>query len=301
MNALINRLPAHWRAQAWMVVAGIGFAALWGSIRWASETMHPFLVAFYRCFFGLLILAPLLIGQNRLVLTGSRFSVHARRAVSGVIGMFATFYAIAHAPMATVMSINYAAPLFATIGAVVFLNETIRFRRLAALAVGFLGILIVMRPGSLPLTPGVIASIISAVATAFSIIAVKQLADTEDPRAVVIYSFLLMVPPSFLVALAHWQWPTLGELGILLLVGASATIGQTGMVRAYALGDASALLPLDFIRFLLVILMSIVVFAEPFDGLTVLGGAIILASTIYVARREAAVSRDIPKIPPSLN
>lgn len=291
MNALINRLPLHQRGQAWMLVSCVAYATLWISIRWGSETMHPNLIAFYRCFIGLLTLTPLIVLHGRTLLGTSRLMTHLRRSTSGVIAMFATFYAIANAPMATAMSINYAAPLFATLGAVLFLGETIRLRRMVALAAGFAGVLIVMRPGAMPLTPGIVAAMISAVGTAFSLIAIKQLTATEDPRTVVIYSFVLMTPPALLAALPHWQWPTLEELGLLLLVGLCASIGQTATVRAFAMADATAILPLDFLRFVLVILAGILLFGESFDGFTALGGIIILASTIYVAHREQVATR----------
>lgn len=293
MDALIGRLPRHLQGQAWMLAACVVFALLWTAIRWASETLHPFVVAFYRCFFGLITLLPMLVVHHRTVLATSRFPIHLRRATSGMIAMLATFYAIANAPLATVMSINYAAPLFATIAAVLFLGERIRARRMIALAVGFTGILVVMRPGAVPLSAGVVAAMLSAVATAASIVSVKQLTQTDDPRAVVAYSFLLMLPPAFIVALFFWQWPSWQELGILALVGVTASLAQTALVRAFSLAEATAVLPLDFFRLVLVVIIGIVVFGEAFDGWTVLGGVIILASTIYVAHREAAAARAI--------
>jgi len=291
VDFLVSRLPAHMRAPAWMIVACVAFAALWGFVRLASETMHAFLVVFYRNLLGLLILLPSVAAGGWAALATSRFGAHVRRATSGVIATFAVFYAVANAPMATVMAINYTIPLFATLAAILFLGERVRWRRIAALVVGFIGMLIVVRPGHVPLTPGIGAALLSAVATAFSIIAMKQLSRTESSLAIVTWSFVLMLPPSLLLALPYWKWPSGHELLVLAGVGLTAAIGQSGTVKAFALAEATAVLPYDFVRFGLVILIGTVGFGDPVDGFTYLGGAVILCATIYIAHREAVAAR----------
>jgi drug/metabolite transporter (DMT)-like permease len=197
--------------------------------------------------------------------------VHMRRAASGMIATLATFYAVVHAPMATAISISYAAPLFATIAAVLFFGEKIRVRRISALLIGFAGILIVLRPGAIPMTAGIVAAMIASVATALSLISVKQLTNSEDPRTIVFYSFALMLLPSLVIAWPHLSWPQGRDWFAIL---------------PYALADTSALLPYDFFRFILVVAIGIIWFGERFDGFTLLGGSIILASTLYLAHRE---------------
>lgn len=291
MNALVDRLPAHLRGPVWMVLGCIVFAVLWGLIRQASETVHPFVVVFYRNLFGTLMLAPLILRHGRELFRTNRIGTHVRRATSGVIATFCTFYAIANAPLATVMSINYAAPLFTTIAAIFLLGETVRWRRMAALAIGFIGMLIVLRPGQLPMTPGILAAVISAIATAFSTIAMKQLSHTESSLSVVTYSFVLMLPPSLIVCLPYWQWPNGQELLVLLGVGLMASLGQSFTVKALGAAEATAVLPYDFVRFGLVIAIGVMVFGDPVDGFTYLGGAIIFLATLYMAHRESLAAR----------
>jgi drug/metabolite transporter (DMT)-like permease len=202
-----------------------------------------------------------------------------------------TFYAVAHAPLATALSINYTAPLFATVGAVLFLGERIRARRVAALVVGFVGMLIVVRPGSLPMTPGVIAAMISAVSTAFSIVAIRALVTSDDSRAVAAWTFILTTIPSLVVASFVWTWPPRDVWPLLGMIGTAAAIGQLSLSRAFALAEASAILPYDFVRFGLIATAGILLFGERMDALTIVGGAIILATTIYLAVREAQVAR----------
>lgn len=291
MDFFVSRLPVHMRAPAYMILACVGFAALWGFIRLASESLHAFVIVFYRNLFGTIALLPLIVSSGRGAFTTERFGLHLRRATSGLIATFASFYAVANAPMATVMAISYATPLFATLAAVLMLKERIRWRRISALVVGFIGVLIVVRPGHLPFTWGIGTAVLAAVTAAFSIIAVKDLSRTEDPVAIVAYSFVLMLPPSLLIALPFWQWPSWEELLMLAGVGLSAIVGQQGTVKAFRLAEATAVLPYDFVRFGLVIAIGTFLFGDPVDGFTLLGGAIILAATIYLAHREAVAAR----------
>lgn len=274
-----------------MVVSCTAFASMWVMIRYVSVSLHAFEIVFFRNFIGLVVLVPMLVRVPGL-LRLAQWRVHLRRATSGLVATTGTFYAVANAPLATALSINYTAPLFATVGAVLFLGERIRARRVAALAVGFLGMLIVVRPGSLPLTTGVLAAVISAVSTAFSVVAIRQLVGTDDSRAVAAWTFILTVLPSLAIAMFVWVWPPREAWGLLAGIGAMAAVGQLSLSRAFSLAEASAVLPYDFVRFGLVTLAGVTLFGERYDALTLFGGVVILASTIYLALREAKVARD---------
>jgi drug/metabolite transporter (DMT)-like permease len=274
----------------WMIVSCIAFSSMWVLIRYASHDVHAFVIVFFRNFFGTLVLVPMML-RNKGLMKLNRVKANLRRATSGFIATTGTFYAVSHAPMATALSINYTAPLFATVGAVLFLGEKIHFRRVAALIVGFAGMLIVVRPGALPMTPGVLAAMISAVSTAFSIIAIRQLVASDDSRSVAAWTFILMTPPSLVVALFFWTWPPANVWPLLIAIGCAAAVGQLSMNRAFALAEASAVLPYDFVRFGLVTLAGITFFHERLDALTVVGGIVIFAATVYLAIRERQVAR----------
>ncbi len=263
---------------------------MWVLIRYASHDVHAFVIVFFRNFFGTLVLVPMML-RNKGLMKLNRVKANLRRATSGFIATTGTFYAVSHAPMATALSINYTAPLFATVGAVLFLGEKIHFRRVAALIIGFAGMLIVVRPGALPMTPGVLAAMISAVSTAFSIIAIRQLVASDDSRSVAAWTFILMTPPSLVVALFFWTWPPANVWPLLFAIGCAAAVGQLSMNRAFALAETSAILPYDFVRFGLVTLAGITFFHERLDALTVVGGVVIFAVTVYLAIRERQVAR----------
>jgi drug/metabolite transporter (DMT)-like permease len=274
----------------WFILSCCAFASMWVMIRLAARHLHSFEIVFFRNFLGLLFLLPMMLGTPGLI-RRDRMKVHLGRATSGFIATMGTFYAVANAPLATTLAINYTAPLFGTLGAVLVLGERIRARRIAALAVGFVGMLLVLRPGQLPLTAGIVAGIVSAVSTGYSIVAMRSLVGVDDARAVAAWTFILTTIPSLAVAMFVWQTPPLAVWPLLAGIGAAAAIGQLTLTRAFSLAEASAVLPLDFVRFGLITAAGILLFGETYDALTLAGGALILSSTIYLAWREAQLKK----------
>ncbi len=263
---------------------------MWVMIRYAAQHLHSFEIVFFRNFFGLIFLLPMIIGNPGLI-RRDRARVHLGRATSGFIATMGTFYAVANAPLADALAINYTAPLFGTLGAAIVLGERLRVRRLVALAVGFAGMLLVLRPGQVPMTAGILAAIISAVSTGYSIVAMRSLVGVDDPRAVAAWTFILILLPSLIAALFVWRLPPQPAWGWLVGIGAAAAVGQLTLTRAFSLSEASAVLPFDFVRFGLVTAAGVLLFGERYDGLTLAGGALILGSTIYLAVREAQLKR----------
>ena len=290
--AHIDRLHASVRGPVWMVIAGFAFAGIWGLTRAASADVHPFMIVFCRNLFGSIAVVTLALPAWQRD-TLKRWPIHLRRAGSGIIATYATFYAVSHAPLATVQAINFAAPLFATVGAALFLGEKLRARRIGALLVGFSGVMIVLRPGGVELTPGILAAIVSAVSTAFSLVAIKQLVGTDDPRLVAAFTFVLMLPISAVVAPFFWSWPDAGTWVLLVAIGLCAVVGQVSTSYAFRAADATAVMPYDFLRFGVIAAIGWFAFGESIDALTLIGGGVILASSIYLAYREAVAGRGV--------
>ncbi len=279
-------MPAIPKAIALKILSAAIFAVLWALIRYASETLPPPLIVFYRTLFGLMFMAALFARSARGLLRTERLPLHLLRGVSGVAAMYLTFFAVSLAPLANVVAISYATPLFATIAAVLLLDERIRARRVSALAVGFLGMLFVLRPGVHMPMLGEWLALGSAVMVAFSLTCVKLLARTERPEAIVLFSFMVALPINFVVALFFWRWPSPGEWLLLAAIGIGANLGQITMTRAFALAEASALLPFDFVRLLVASALAAALFGERLDVWTAAGAGIILTASVYLAHRE---------------
>jgi drug/metabolite transporter (DMT)-like permease len=270
-----------------MICASATISVLWALLRWGAETMHPIYMVFWRSLFGAVVLLPLFLKSGMAPLRTRRLPLHFLRSVCSLFAMVGIFYSIAHVPLAQGMAINYSAPLFATLGAALLLGETLHGRRIVAVLIGFLGMLVVVRPGFQEVHIGILAALMGAMAMASSLLCVKNLSATEATQTIILYGNTLCLPLSLGLALIYWQPMTWHNFGLLALIGAVSSTAQWFLAKALSMADAGAVLPLDFLRLVFVTLLGIALFGETPDGFTWLGAGLILFSTIYIARREA--------------
>lgn len=274
-----------------MTASAFCFAVMNAFIREVSAELHPFQIAFFRNLFALLFILPWLASVGWGGLKTKRLGMQVWRSVIGVIAMGCWFSAIALVPLADAVALNFTLPLFATAGAAIFLSEKVGVRRWSATAVGFIGMLIILRPGFVEMSPAMSLPIVAAVFMAISVIILKSLSDTENPNAMVLYMNLFMTPLSLLPALFVWQTPSWNALGLMALLGLFAMLAHLSLARAYARADASAVMPFDYARLPFVAVIAYVLYGEVADAWTWLGAAVIAGSAFYIARREAQIAR----------
>jgi drug/metabolite transporter (DMT)-like permease len=298
----LSAVPAPLRGALWMVATGFLMALLAAQVRHVTAGgLHPFETAFFRNLFGLLFTLPWLWGVGLGGLFTGRLGVHAWRSASGLFAMLLLFSALARLPIAEVMALTFTAPLFATAGAALVLGEKVRRRRWLAVAVGFAGAMVVLRPGSAAFSPAALLALGAAAFMATSQLIVKSLAGTEDSRTIVLYLGLLLTPLSLPPALLHWTWPAAGDWPWLAAMGLTASVAQLAMARAFAAAEASAVLPFDFARLIFAAGIGYLWFGEGPDAWTWLGGGMIFAATVYIAQRESRLVRRRPaEVPPPL-
>lgn len=281
----------HLRAALLMLGSTLFFGLMAVAIRLASESLHTFQIAFFRNFFGLLAALPLLLRHGPDLLRTTQLPRYVVRCAIGIISMMCGFWAIGHLPLAQAVALSYSTPIFVTIAAVIFLHEQVRARRWAAVALGFVGVLIIVRPGTEGFSAGTLVALAAAVLSGIVSIQIKQLSRTEPADRIVLFTTLLWVPMSLLPALAVWEWPH----GIVWLwviaAGLLGTGGHMLWTRALKLGDVSALTPISFMQLPVVALAGWLLFQERLDRWTVIGAAVIFAANVYIAHREAQLSR----------
>jgi drug/metabolite transporter (DMT)-like permease len=260
-------------------------------IRVAAQAMHPFEVAFFRCFFGLLVMLPWIVRSGPSLLRNRNAGFYLLRAGVGLVSMATWFYGITVVPLATATAVNFTAPLFATVAAVLILHEDVRLRRWSAVVLGFVGVLVIMRPGSERLDANLLILLLSAATAAMNNITVKFLARTEPPSRIVALFMLYLTPLSLVPALFVWQWPDPSTFGALVGLGCLGTIAHISVARALAAADASACAPFEFARLPFAALIGFLWFGEVIDLWTWAGAAIIAGSSVYVAHREAQLAR----------
>jgi drug/metabolite transporter (DMT)-like permease len=279
------------RAALLMLGSTLAFGLMAIAIRYATRYVPTQEVAFFRNAFGLLALLPMLVRPGSAPLRTQQLPRYFLRSAIGLASMLCAFWAIGHLPISQAISLSYSTPLFVTIAAVLWLGETVRLRRWAAVIIGFIGVLIIVRPGSTSFTPGTLVAVGAAVLSSLVAIQIKQLTRVDSADTVVFYTYVFWVPLSLVPALFVWVWPTGLAWVWLVATGVLGTLGQLLWTRALRLGEVSALTPISFMQLPLVSLLGWLLFNETLDRWTVIGAAIILGANAYIAHREAVLAR----------
>ena len=275
-----------------MLGAMILFSTMGVFIKLASSQLHPLEVVFFRNFLALFFLTPWIFHQRATVFKSNRKKLYTLRAVFNVVGMAAGFTALTLIPLAEATALSFTAPLFATLGAVLILGEIVRQRRIIAIFFGFVGMLIILRPGIEAVSPGALLAIANAITIAITVLIVKKLTTTEKPITIVAYMALLQTPMALIPALFYWEWPSLITWTWLFCLAGAGTIGHLMYTKAIQLAEVSQLQPIDFVRLPIIALFGYIVFAEQPSIWVWIGGAVIFLSTAYVTHREATINKN---------
>jgi len=279
------------RAALLMLGSTLAFGMMAVAIRYATRYVPTQEVAFFRNAFGLLALLPMLLRPGHAPLKTQQLPRYFVRSAIGLGSMLCAFWALGHLPLAQAVSLSYSTPLFVTIAAVLWLGETVRVRRWAAVVVGFIGVLVIVRPGTTGFTAGSLVAVAAAVLSSLVAIQIKQLTRVDSADTVVLYTYVFWVPLSLVPAVFVWVWPSGVAWLWLLVTGVMGTVGQLLWTRALRLGEVSALTPISFLQLPLVTLCGWLLFNETVDRWTIVGAGIILAANAYIAHREAVLSR----------
>ena len=291
LRGLYSSLSGTSRGTVLMLAATMGFVVMQSLIRVAGEDVHPFEVAFFRNIFGLAALAPIFMRHGLEPLKTKLFKLHALRGSTQAFGMMAFFYGVTLIPFAEVTALSFSAPLFATLLALLFLGERVRMRRMTALAIGFVGMLMVVRPGFAEINLGTWLIIGSSITWGCSIALIKLLSRTESSATLVTYQGLFLLPFTFAAAMTVWVWPTWEQLAIMALIGLLGTVSHLLFAQSFKHADATAVLPLDFTRLIWASIIGYVAWNEIPEAWSWAGGTVIFASATYIAYREAQLNR----------
>lgn len=289
-------LPAAVRAAIWMTAAAAMFAGMIAMIRLIHEAhgIHAFEIAFFRNLFGLAFMLPWLMRVGLGGLRTDKLWLYTLRSVFGLLAMLTWFWAVSQMPIARAVALSFTTPLFGTVLAVLVLREVVRVRRWTATVVGFIGAMIILRPGLDAVSLPALVALGSALFIAMAMTLVKMLSRTEPINAIVTYMVIFLTPLSFLFALPVWTTPDWVALGWLVAVGGVATLAHQCVTRAFQAADATVVLPFDFTRLIWAEMLGIWVFGELSDTWTWVGAAVIAVAAIYITHRETVQGRRPP-------
>ena len=288
----LNAFPAVVQGAILMTAAAFCFALMNVLVREANAAgLSPIQIAFLRNIFALVSVLPWVLREGKAAVRTERLVLHGWRAVVGICAMFLWFTSVTLVPLAEAVALNFTLPLFAIAGAALILREEVGPRRWGATAMGFFGMLVILRPGFAEVSGATLLPIVAAVFMAGSVLMVKRLSATDRPVTVVFYMNLFMtllaLPPSLYV----WQWPSAWTLAMMALLGFLAMIAHIALTLSYARADASAVMPFDYMRLPFTALVAFLLYGEVADIWTWCGAAIIAGSAFYIVRREARLAR----------
>lgn len=276
----------------WMILSCALLAGLATIGRYlAIAGVPPFQIVFLRVVFALAVMLPLFLLRGRAFAETGQWRLYALRAVTGSIAMLCWFSALALIAVGEVTAISFLSPLFATVGAALILGEVVRIRRWAATVIGFLGALVILRPGMVEFSLGGWLAVASAVAMGISSVFIKRLTNDDDPNKVVFLSTLLQAPLTLIPAALVWEWPDAHLWLYLLAMGPVATAGHVTLTRAFAAADASFTMSFDFARLPFAVAFGYAVFGEIIDLWTWIGAAVIFGASLFIVHRESKLKK----------
>ena len=290
--ARLVSLPGNVRGALWILASAMIFTMANSLIKHVGTSLDSFQMVFFRGLFGTLFLLPIVWRAGGWdVLRTQRMNFHLARGITGSLALMTIFYALTKMPLADVTGISFSRPLWVIVLAVLFLGERVRWRRWTATVVGFLGVLVMVRPGS-GVNPAAIAAMLNALFVAMSVVLIKRMTVTEKPLTILFWGALIPTFVALPPALVVWRTPTDMELILMAAIGAGLSIGHTCLIQGLKAGEATAVMPFDYTRLLFAGFAGYIFFAETPDPSTVIGALLIISATLYIARREAAEKRN---------
>lgn len=276
---------------AWMLLTGLCFVAVTAIVKHLGTGIPASQSAFLRYALGLVFLLPMLPSMRRAQVDRRSWALFGLRGLFHTFAVILWFYAMTRITLAEVTAMNYLSPVYVALGAVLFLGERLRLRRLAAIGAAILGALIILRPGIREVSSGHLAMLVAAVFFAASYLIAKSLTAKVSASMVV-----GMMSIAVTIGLAPFAWvvwvPVTGEqIFWLFAVAAFATAGHFTMTLAFAAAPISVTQPVTALQLVWAVLLGAVFFGESVDLFVVAGGAVIASAVIFIALREHAINR----------
>jgi drug/metabolite transporter (DMT)-like permease len=277
----------------WMLASAVCFTVMVVLVKFLAGSQHEMVISFWRALMGMAVFIPFLFRREAWQVP--RPGTMTLRAIYSAAGFMLSITAFANLPLAEAQSLSFTRTLFVALLAIFILKETVGIWRWSALGVGFLGVLVMMRPEALlawdpanhEVTVMRLAALAASLFFGMAIITAKDMTRDHHPLTLVLWSNVLVVFFSLPFALPHLSIPSATDAGLLAVMGIAGVLAQTFYMKALAIGDASAVSPVDYVRLPLGAAAGVMLFKEVPDWLTWVGAGIVIASTLVITIREA--------------
>jgi drug/metabolite transporter (DMT)-like permease len=274
-----------------MVGALVSFSTMAVAGRAVFEELDVYQLMFYRSAIGLSMVVIYAASSRGGFgpLRTRRIGLHIVRNSSHLVGQFGWFFALGLIPLAQLFALEFTTPLWVAVLAPLLLGERLTRMRAAAVALGFVGVLVVLRPGLEDISLGSVVMLIGAVGFAGSLMGTKRLARTERPVTILFYMALIQTPVGLMLAIHDLAWPSLVTGLWLILIAILGFTAHFCIVRAFSLADAIVVAPMDFLRLPLIAVVGVLLYGEPLELWVFVGGGLILLGNygnLMVERRK---------------
>jgi drug/metabolite transporter (DMT)-like permease len=296
-RTVFTALPGTTRGICWMIFATVFYAATYGVVRLLSTDFGVFQLVFFRSIIGVFLMMPWLIGGGIGQLRTPQPVTYAWRSSLNYGGMVFLIVGLSTMQLQDVTGLMFTTPLFTVLFVMLFLREHVGPRRAVALLVGFAGAMIIIRPGFQELTWAALGVLGTSSAYAVVNVTTKTLARTDSSNTIVFYDFLLLSLLGVVPAIIYWSEVRLEHIAWVAAMGVFSSLARQGVIRALAVGEASVVMPFNFLKLPFTVCIGFIWFAENPDLWTGIGAAVIFASTYYIARREAVLKGEAPAKP----
>jgi drug/metabolite transporter (DMT)-like permease len=289
-----GRLTPNVQGALWMVASALGFTVMTTLIKYLGDDYSAALQAFYRQVAGLLVLAPVIIQRRSAAFATTRPGILIFRASAGTLGMILSFYAFQKMPLADANALSFTRTLWMVPLAMFVLREHVGLMRTGAAVVGFLGVMVMLRPGvggEFAVGWPALAMLAASLLFALTVTGMKVMTRDHSPMVLLVWSAVLGVvfaaPPAMFV----WRWPEPADLALLCAMGVVGTITQGCYIKGMSIGDAAAMAPIDYIRLVFTAAAGFLLFAEVPTVWTIAGAALVVASTLFITWREHKLAK----------
>ncbi len=285
MVSFFMNMPGRSLSVLLMILSGVCFVAMHSAAKYLADEVHIFEIVFLRCALVVVILSPFLFKEGKKSLFTKQPKNQIYRIVTNSIAILLFFYGLSISPLSLATVLNFTAPIFTVIFAVIFLKEKLTTHRLISLLLGFIGVMCVLRP-DLSLNLGGLLVLLSSLVWASSLIFIKKLTKTDSAVTISLYAGVGMMPATFAAAYPYLEEINFVQFLFILFIAVSGTTAQTLLNSALKRGDLSFLLPLDFLRLIWSVLLGIALFGESTSVFLWVGGLFILGASTLIVTSE---------------
>ena len=279
-----------------LIIISIIFGTLMGTfIKLAQEELNVFTTGFLRFFFGFLIITPYILKTKFEVFSTKNLKIHILRSALNLPAMLLGFAALAMLPLEKMTAIHFIVPIIVTILAVIFLKEKIYLYRSIALVMGFLGMLIILRPGIIDISIGIYMALISSLIWSVVIILTKKVSKDDSAITILSHQYVYMSLFSFPLVIYFWDQPSLKTIIFILCAAMSGTILHIALNHAYKLVDVTMTQPYSFLGLVVSSVIGYFVFSDKPDFYTWLGASVIFCGVLLISYRELQLNKEITR------